>query len=506
MVTKNISAIGPSGNVKPIPVYHIIPPPSSAIFKVTIDNGTTEIDITDRISSAKFNGGTTKTIGSFELEILDPSKTIFNQISHFNDVYIYGDYGETASTKRLRYKIEVIEFKDYKTILTGLGIMMKLASKKIIYRTVDSNDTLVTKTKSAIIQEIITQNFSDITDFSEIETNTDEVQKTYLEIPFLDVIIDLCGDTHEFYLDEDLVPHYFTRGSVKNEAEGISEDVNYLGANNNANSVEEVFSRVRVYGATTDEVQVIATSEEDTTITNGIKKDKTIVNKSIVNSVQAQQLADEEFERIRSAFRNYSLSSFFLPSLNPGEKLFIAAPNDGISPGYYFVQEFTHEFDLSIPNGFKTNVIVNKKMYKFSTVLKDTETFKAESSDTNNPYDMDFSQIITFDEDSGTHDGTEISEGYLKLSSGETSGIWISPIFTLNDNLAGIQIKWAGDYLVSQYQVKSSQIWFSLNGGATWSNYTKSLTSVPTGRDLRIKIVLQQATAQVKIIGVNYKY
>jgi hypothetical protein len=383
---------------------------------------------------------------------------------------------------------------------------MKLASKKIIYRTIDSNDTLITKTKSEIIQEIITQNFPDITDFSQIEINTDEVQKTYLEIPFLDVIIDLCGDTHEFYLDADLLPYYFTRGSIQSETEGISEEVNYLGASDNADSVEEVFSKVRVYGTITDGIQIIATSEEDTTITNGIKKDKVLINKSIVNSIQAQQLADEEFERIRSASRNYSLNSFFLPSLNPGEKLFIAAPNDGIPPGYYFVQEFTHEFDLSIPTGFKTNVIVNKKMYKISTILKDTETFKSESSDSNNPYDMDSSYIITFDEDSGTHDGTEINEGYLKVTTGETNGTWISPTFVLDSNLAALQIEWTGNNLVSQYQLTSSQIFFSLNGGNTWRSYTKNTTSVPAGIDLKIKVVLNQSTAQVKIIGVNYKY
>ena len=88
MVVKNIGAAGPSGNTKPIPIYHLIPPVSSGIFKVTIDIGTEEIDISDLIESAKFNIGVTKTIGNFEIKFLDPSKTVFDKISKFDDVYL----------------------------------------------------------------------------------------------------------------------------------------------------------------------------------------------------------------------------------------------------------------------------------------------------------------------------------------------------------------------------------------------------------------------------------
>ena len=152
MAVRNIRSIG---RTKPIQIYHVIPPPSSAIFKVTIDIGTSELDVSDLISSGKFNGGTTKTIGNFELRFLDPEKTIYNQISKFDDVYFYGDYGTTASTKRLRYKIESKGYDNDKTVISGLGILMQLAGKKIIYET-------VAKAKSTILTEIIQNNFPEI--------------------------------------------------------------------------------------------------------------------------------------------------------------------------------------------------------------------------------------------------------------------------------------------------------------------------------------------------------
>jgi hypothetical protein len=508
MTVKNILTPGASGNIKPIPIHHAIPPPSSAIYKVTIDNGTTEIDISDRISSGKFNGGTTKTIGNFELSIVDPAKTIYNQIANFNDVYFYGEYGETATTKRLRYKIESKGFNQYETVISGLGIIMTLASKNIIYKTKDVNGNITTKGISTIITEILQANFPEITDFSEIETNATLIEKNYSEIPFMDIINDLCGSTHEFYLDYNLVPHYFTRGSITNSEEAISDEVNFLGTDENADNAEEIFSRVRVYGANVDGVQIIATSEEDTSLTGGIKKDKVIVNTSIKTTLQGQQIADAEFETMRNPSRLGAFNSCLLPSLNPGEKIFIAIPNEGIVPGYYQVEEFTHEFDLSIPNGFKTKVVMEKRRISLSKIIEETNEFKSASTEKDNPNDMDFSQIITFDVDSGTHSGTQISEGYLKVSPGLTTGTWISPIFSLNSNLTAIELKWAGDNLVQDYLTTSAQLWFSLNGGTTWklNPFEGEIDTVPTGKDLRAKVVLNAADSRVKIVGIYFKY
>lgn len=500
---RNINAIG---RTKPIPIYHAIPPPSSAIYKVTIDDGTTETDVSDLIVSGIFNGGTTKTIGNFELKIIDPAKTIYNLISKFNDVYFYGDYGASATTKRLRYKIESKGYDNHNTIISGLGILMKFAGKTIIYKTVDANNNLTTKAKSTILTEIIQENFPDISDFTNIETNSDEVQKNYSEIPFMDIINDICESTHEFYLDYDLAPHYFTKGSITNTSDAISEEVNYLYANDNIDDAEEIFSKVRVYGSTIEGVQIIATSEEDTSLTGGIKKDKIITNTSITTITQAQQLADAEFEKIRNPVRIGAFNSLLLPGLNPGEKLFIALPQEDISPGYYQIQEFTHEFDLSVPNAFRTKVIMVKRRINLPKIIESINEFTSESTDKENPNDMDFSQIITFESTSGTHSDTEVDGGYLKVDEGKSVGTWLSDIYTFSSDLSSIEFRWSGESLITDTSATTSQLLYSVDGGITFTpNLTQEeVISITEGTKLQIKFLLRDPLAKVKSIAFLY--
>ena len=505
MAVRNVRGLG---RTKPIQIYHAIPPASSAIWKVTIDIGSSELDVSDLIMSAKFNGGTTKTIGNFELRILDPQKTIYNQIDLFDDIYFYGDYGTTASSKRLRYKLETKGYEDDKTVISGLGILMIFSEKKIIYQTIDSEGNFITKGKSTIITEIIQANFPDITDFSEIETNSDAVQKNYSEIPFMDIINDICGSTHEFYLDHNLVPHYFTRGSIQSSVEAISEEVNYLGADENTSDAEEIFSRVRVYGAFLEGLQIIATSESDTSLTGGIQKDKVIKNTSIETTTQAQELADSEFLNIKNPPRIGSFNSLLLPSLNPGEKLFIAIPTEDVSPGYYQIQEFTHIFDLSVSAGFKTKVIMEKRRISLPKIMGEVGEFTEEATAKDNPHDMSFSQVITFKEDSGTHTNTELSDGYLKVVSGASSGNWLSEVFELDENVSAIEFLWTGESLVTETSVKTSQIFYSLDGGTTFSEnlVLGSETSVISGKDIQLKLVLNDPLAKVKAVAFRYKF
>lgn len=496
---RNISAIG---GTKPIPIYHAIPPPSSAIAKVTVDNGTSELDITDLITSAKFNGGTTKTIGNFELKFMDPDKTYYDQISNFNDVYLYGNYGTTASTKRLRFKVESKGYEDHQTKISGLGILMICAGKKIIYKTT-SGGVLTTKAKSTIITEILQNNFSDITDFSQIETNSAAVQKNYSEIPFMDVINDICGSTHEFYLDADLVPHYFTRGSIQSSTEGVSEEVNFLYNDDNATNAEEIYSRVRVYGGTIGGIQIIATSDEDTSLTGGIKKDKIISNTSITTTTQAQDLADVEFAAIKNPTRIGAFSSFFLPSLNPGEKLFIALPQEDVSPGYYQVQEFTHEFDLAIPNGFKTKVIMEKRRINLPKIVNENISFQSESTDSNNPNDLNFSYIFSLSSSSGTFTNTVLQintatgEGELK-TDGSSSGTWISDEIDLDSDLTAIQPK------INGYNLSGVQLSISTNGGSTYTPIVSGTISIPSGKKIKFKVTINSANTVITGVGFLY--
>lgn len=472
-------------------------------MKVTIDTDSGEQDITDLIVVGDFNVGVTSTIGDFDLKFLDPDKTYYNLIKAFDDVYIYADYGTEATTKRFRYKIEDKGYVDFNTTISGRGIGMIMAEKSIIYKTEDGDGNLTSKAKSTILQEIIEANFSDITDFSEIETDSTTVEKNYSEIPFFDIVEDLCGTTKYFYLDKDLVPHYFTKGTQKNTTEAVIDN-NLVAVSNNSDNSEEIYTRVRIYGKSEDDIPIIYTKNIGTTNTKGINKDYIVNNASVTSTAQAEYLGDAIANDLTSSTRIGDIISLILPNLLPGESLFMSLPEYDIEPGYYNIKEFSIKIDNEGDYPLTTAFTIEKKRLNSAIVVKDIIQTQVESTENSNPNDLDYSRIITFEEDSGTHSNTEINENYLKVKQGQSTGQWISDLFELTSQITSLQIKWSGDYLVADYAATSSNIWFSLDGGTTWRYYHSGTFTIPAGSDLKIRVDLNQSTAKVKRIGVYY--
>jgi len=498
MYIKNINTVGPSGNPKPIPIIHLIPPVAEADFKVIIETASGNIDLYDLIVSGSYTDGCTTTIGDFEFKIIDPDRAIYNAISTYDEIVLYADYG-TPTTARFRGIIERRGYLDAYTTISGRSIAMIFAEKQIIY---SSNGE---RARSEVLKEIIADNFPNVT-VTGIVSDLTGVNVNYSEIPFTQIIEEICGNHHDFYLDCNFDVKYFEKGSVDNGTEAISEDSNHIETTDNADDTETVYSKVRVYGKDYSGIPVLSTSVIDTTNTAGINKELKLTNTSLVNTAQADDYVNAQAESRRNIPRVGSITSFYLPSLLPGERLYIAIPREEISPDYYEVVSFKHSIDLNGSPYIKTTVTLKKQRINLSTIVKSRVAFENTSTDNPNENDLDFSKIITFESDIGTHDGTEISENYLKVTQGQSTGTWESPIYQFTDDVTQLYFKWNGDNLVGQYQVTSSQLWFSLNGGTSWHLVQPTITNIPVGRDLRLKVVLNQDTAQVNVIGILYSY
>ena len=501
MPVRNVSGIG--GDT-PIPVYHLIPPVDNSIYKITVDNGDEEIDVTELIPTASFNigviSGSNSTVGDFALEFIDPIKTNYDKISAFNDVYIYGDYGSSATTKRFRFKVESIGYtEDFNTSLSGRGIGMIMIDKSIIYSTVDENGDLVNKAKSTVIQEIIEANFPEITDFSQIEEDTTEVQKNYLEIPFGTIMEELCGDSKYFYLDKDLVPHYFTKGSRINTTEVIGE-ANKVSYTNNEDTSEDIYTRVRVYGTTDKGNTIIATSVIDTTNTSGINKDYIVTNSSVNTYDQAKELADEYASNLSAGTKIGDIKALYLPTLAEGESMFIGLSENNIAPEYYNISEFTFDIDNNGDYPFTTSATIEKKKTSISTIIKDNIQTQVESVDTDNPYDLDQTLFYEFTTDTGTHDGTEIdtSSGTLQLQDGELTGTWTSPNVELDANVSQIYIKVDGSGLANV------SLSYSLTGGSPYTTLGMNSSEVVAGNNIRLRVTINSSSTEITFIGVYY--
>ena len=487
---RNIRGIG---GTKPIPIYHAIPPVGDANFKVIIE-AASDIDLSDLIVSGSWSDGVTNIIGDFEFKIIDPDKAIYNQVSKLDEIVIYADYG-TPTTARFRGKIEVLGYTDSYLNISGRSIGMIFAEKNIIYT---SNGV---KAKSSIIKEIIAANFTGI-DVDNVIANSTEIEVNYDEIPFSEIIAEICGDGYDFYLNHDSEAHYFVKGSRVNTTEIIAEESNLLGVANNAYDTSYISSKVRVYG-TNKGFPVIATSDIGTTETGGITKEFKIDNNSIKTMQQAIDFVDAEAEKRKTTPKISEVSSLILPSILPGEKLFIIIPREEIDPEYYEINSFKHEVDLGSEYYLKTTVNIKKQKTNISTILKGRINFENKISENLNKYDLDFSYVWDFDTDTGTHTSTTIEintntgEGVLKTTGGAT-GEWESDLLTLDSNVTAVQLKSDGEVN------EGTQLFLSTNGGTTYTPIIAGTTTIPAGQDIKLKVVLNSASTRLKAIVLYY--
>jgi len=518
MAVRNIKSVG---NPKPIPIYHACPPSDAAILKVTVMTASGEIDITESIEKATFNLGVNSDVGDFNITILDQLKTYYNQINNFDDVYVYADYADVATTRRFRFKIENRNFSDFRTKLSGRGIGMIFLTKNIIYQSLDSNGNLTEKTKYQVLTEIISGrgspgsadyyvgNFPEITDLSHIEIDNTLVKVNYSETPFMQIIEELCGNSHYFYLDKDLVPYYLTKGSVENPSEAIV-DGNLVYVEDNSKDSENVYTRVRVYGKSEDGVVIIATADIGTSNTNGIPKDYVIKDNSIINFDQAKNLAEFKAQELRDHKQIGNITSILLPTLNQGEALFIGLSEEGVVPQYYNISHFSINIDNNGDYPFTTTVIIEGGRTKVSNIIKESIQTTNSLADTENAYGLDFCRIIDFNSQTGTFTNTmrssdgSISGGYYLIVSSGSQGSWESDVYTLDQIPTRLYFRMIGENLVTSSTTTTSMLYYSVDGGTTWNpNY--GIANLDS-KDLKIKIYLNQSTAKVKKVAMYYSY
>ena len=255
MAVRNIRPL--IGNKRPIPVYSPIPPSFSPIWKIElVDSSGNIYDITDYIDDGEFSDGVTDSIGDFNFRIIDPNKTYSSVISNFDYVKIYMDYGTTATTLRFKGVIEKTNRKLIYFEISGRSIAMIVTGKNLIY-------SATKKKRSDVITEILNTNFPSI-NTDNIESDTTIISVNYSEVSFQNIIEDLCGKHHDFYIDKDLNANYFVSGSKENKTEAVTQDYNHISTEGYGSDSENTVTRVRVYGKKVGDISLFATSSSST--------------------------------------------------------------------------------------------------------------------------------------------------------------------------------------------------------------------------------------------------
>ena len=486
MAVRNIKGIG---SQKPIPIHVWIPPAYTPIYKIVVSTSSQDYDITDYLIKGEYTDGITETIGSFAFTIDNSTENYTTAFSLYDEVKVYIDYGATASTLRFTGLIERVSKLKNQLVLTGRSSAMRAIGKNV---SISGSGY-----RSTILEYIVNTYFSGVIGTAGIETDAGNIEVNYSDTPFWDIIQDLCkSGGRSAYVDKDYNLQYFISGSRENTTEAIVHDQNLISVGDFSPDLQQIYNKVRVYGAIYDDIPIIATATSDTTLTKGDIKELTIVDRDITSYEEAQARANAELDYYKDPPTVGEVTSLGLPTLQPGEKLRISDPPDGLEPKAYEIQSFTHKFSNDEP--FQTTVTIKKERNSIPYILRDRIKFESSSNETKNPNDLDYSVVWTFDEDVGTHDHTRIVNGILQ-TDGSSTGTWISPTTSLAANMTRIEVKVSGTYL------QGRKLWISANNGTTWNEVPDygSIT-IPTGKDLKLRIDLPSATTEVTAAGLLY--
>ena len=478
-----------------IPVYVYIPPKSFPVYRIEIytQSGDT-YDITNRVLNGEYTDGITETIGNFNFTINNVDQAYLGKWNLYDQVRIYMDYASSATTLRFIGLIEK---------LSKQGIWINLRGRSSALKTMGTTITKsYTNYTHDIIQDLISSYFSEITgtNIDTSESTDTIVTVSWYQKPFWECIQELCFRAgYDAYIDSTFDFHYFVSGILNNDTEAVVHTSNLLQVSDFTPDLSVVKNRVIVYGAKVEDMQIIWTAEDSSSISSYGVKEEIISDSNIRTRSQAQARAEYELSLKKDPPIVGEVISLLLPTIAPGEKIKLSSPLSGLDPGYYAIQKFTHQF----PNEgiAKTTLTIEKETSTIPKILKKRIAFETESTEKENPYEMRYSWLFTFDTDNGTHSGTQIIDGILKLSTGESNGSWESELLELDNPFTVIEARVSGDNLVGV------EVWASADGNP----YTKiagpgeRAKVILSGIDLKIRLNLNSPYTQIKAASILYK-
>lgn len=483
-------------SLRGIPIHVWIPPTMDMEFKIEIvDSSGNTYDITDEIVEGEYTDGVTETIGNFIFTIDNDDQSFTDKFSLYDEIRIYMDYATSATTKVFIGLIEKVSTKEEDIIITGRAIASRVMGITVTYAASDYTHE--------ILSTILTNHASYITQ-SNIDTteSTDKsVVVNWYQKPFWECVQELCNNSgYDAYIDADSDFNYFVSGIRDNSTEAVVHDHNLEEVGDFTPDLSFVYNRIIVYGAKVKDQQVLWTEDDDDSISSYDVRELVINDSNIITVAQAEARAVYELSLNKDPPIIGEVTSLGLATILPGERIRISDPDSNLQPDYYNIQKFTHRFSSDdVP---LTVLTIKKEGNTLSKVLKKRIVFETESTEKENPNEMRFSWINTFDSDSGIHSDTEITEGVLKLQSGKSTGTWISDLKTVSSNVSAFELRIRGG------AIPGTECYVSIDGGNRWqvvSNLNTSYDSFPSGINLKLKIVLNSASSQIDSLALLYK-
>lgn len=460
-------------------------------YKIFLDG--TEYSMGDQILSARFTKTVNPEVGVFEV-------TLDNNNGEFNGVFVGDeevefqyDFGSGTTRRFLGIVEEPLDGfgKSGATIrVVGSHVSGELLNV-IVTASYDgslSGDGVINDLMSKFAPSgWTTNNVKSCGLFPVVSFDAVPLWKALSDVAF-DCNFDLYGDD-----SRDL--HFFQKGSINNDDEAIVFDDTLINMPRLGKDVLDLKSKVQVYGEDNEGLPVIFTAND---ASQTKVKETAIFDSSVRDSGEAESLANNRLELFKTNEDVGSGLSWMLPTLSPGDSVYLSNPLQNIL-GRQRVVRFTHkvpeeftEFEIEETRGMDN--LFRERIGKEVKIQKVT-----------NPFNLNFTYNFTFDNfdnfDSAASDpNVTIKEGSLVLSSG-SSGTFVSKARVTSDDVSQVHVKAIGDSLANvTWEV-------SADNGVNFQSVTlEELENINiTGKNLRLRVTLNNSDVRIGSVAILYK-
>lgn len=457
------------------------------------------VDVTSYVAFSKWIRPVTIGIGRFELKLKDASGNFQDLFKKGDEVIFYCDNSDGSLRKfqgRIDYPKKVVSKDGQFLSIEGRHRSYLLGEVKVCFT--------ATSTDGADILRSITSQFAPNFTTNNVTAATGSlINVSWDYVPFWECVKRICKDTgHDARVDNDLDIHLFKENSRVNKLEAISEGDNFLTTPEWGTDDFFEKSRVIVMGQDLSGFPIVVTFPEDTS-NEDIRE--IFINDTSLDSVsKVRDRAIGEFNQLSNRPPQALLRNFYIETLEAGENIWVVIGRLKIY-GLFKALTVTDMFGSDV-KGVRTEVLFEKEIIGTDQLIRDRINAETRIQQADNPFKMDQSYNIDFEDSTFTETLTnvEVENGVLQLESGFTSGTFVSKLKTAAKAVTQGYLRYnATDFGASIVEV-------SVDNGLTFTSFSrKTLTStVNSDVNIIIKVTLNSNTANSapKLIGLAWLY
>ena len=479
-----------------------IPPGVRSSYKIEIISGGTTYDVARYTDKATVKQALNPDAGSFEIVLMNPNDKFKGVFSANDKIKFYKDYAESASTLRFQGVIESVDESEYRVKLKGKSLAKDLLDYTVVGTYTDQAVysillDIISKVNDEIDEDYTTNNV-DTSGSGATQTITISFNhKTAWEcIEMLCVIA-----KYDFYVDENKDCHFFPEESINNDYDAAVHEFNIIRVKSFEEDASKVKNKIIVYGATVDNIPIVYTTSDSTSISEYGLKEEIINDSSIESYEEAQHRGNAELLLKKDPPIIGEVVTTLLVALKPGEMLRVSAPSAGIAPNRYKVLEFEDSIkNNEIP---QTKIKLVKWKPTLPLIFRDIYMKQKETTQLTNPNKLEYVYMFTFDDNANieSHSQTEVSDGYLIVSSGYSSGTMITTTRSTGSNVSKFELRAEGENIVGNVN-----FYVSIDNGHTYQSVNRNVLYVPAseGDQLKIKVELLSSDARINTLAVLY--